>query len=1188
MKLFTNIGILSFSDTHVDLPLRWTGKFTIRNFLTDLGAIKYVYFILENAKKPPPNPSQLNRKPAEPAKSHSAVAAATEDNSAENSQELSTDAPTTSQQPEKVKDALYKELMGDDDDDDEADDEQMTTTVDNGETSQTNETAVAENTDAMEEDEEIDRPPSPRAYLFDSVPLRPGKAGFSQPQSAKNTPQPSPLKAKIAVKADRYVASPTELIRVQAERRAMFLNAAQKEREEDDSESDSDVEIEIVGLKPTSQTSKSSKLTPIPPWKMFWGPPPKPGTVAPSVTERNKRLELLIEQQERDRIAKEEERIREMLERETHRRYGRQKKSKRDGKDDQNDNNDESDSDGDYNPKEDEQQEQDVTMDEETPTIADTMDMGFEPVQDGFAEPPNDDDMSHEVFELDPLSPSSSAKRNKSAANDDENEGIRDGARLVLGLPDDDENEDVGGKDRVLVPSTAVQLAQKAAAAAAAPSGSTDDDLGKWFVDSCIPANESQDQASNVFDKLRQQDDPKQGLDDIVFETQQPSLPQAESESTSLLRPEAYLAARKDANGATTNANGVDANKKVIKKTLPAADKAKKGSLIHFFAKQPVKPQRPTLNADGTLGEDEDDQIIKVHKRKQKIIAMDDEDDEDDVVYGGDNETASNEVSEEEEEEEDADEDGENDGNDDEGSDANEVTSNSTSGSGRTSPVDADTTVVATQGEGNNVVTDTTGYLLNGKKPEAKKKNIYLEEEAEEEEDEFMGLGGMNDGDEDEDPDNNKDLEGLVIADDKLDENVEAEKVGELHRQQIAEEDQQVIEQLMQDVTTGNLFRRRRGRNNAPNEKGFDILDSDDEELILKNMRKDKWDLLVDAWDLKNKSGKEEDFDSTLDKYAASTTTAAFAKVFEVDNHRDGFLSSDDEQEDEERTKLKGKKSKATKSVLLAGGTLRKPGTLARFGVGKFGKVQQPSKAAAAPVAVEKSEKRHFLGLQESDAEDEDNPYAGADMDEYDDEDSFIDDDEDLEDGYGGRGGIDDDEDDLDIDELLINGYPSQAEKENVEDDDQQNNRLKSAKSKRLEDVFDEEDDENDDGEEGDDEEGRERSRKRKSGQAGSRETSLARLNSAKKSKLRKLLGEDDEDDVDIMKMIRDRGAVKTTVSRQDNDIPTMGGMVGMTMTKGRMMRRTMMLQESKTLNITRSAGGGGFTGKTMGFRSTK
>ncbi|KAJ3162535.1 hypothetical protein HDU88_006694 [Geranomyces variabilis] len=173
--------------------------------------------------------------------------------------------------------------------------------------------------------------------------------------------------------------------------------------------------------------------------------------------------------------------------------------------------------------------------------------------------------------------------------------------------------------------------------------------------------------------------------------------------------------------------------------------------------------------------------------------------------------------------------------------------------------------------------------------PPPQEKNIYVETEAFEEEDEFFGLGGA-DGEKDADHDAalDKDLQDLVVSDDSEVEGLN--EVLELHRKQAQEAHEKGITELLNDVTTGNL-RKRKARRNRNGGAGAGFMDDSDEDddLLLAKIRGKHLAL--------GKNGAVEEEDTPgLNAMASNPETQAFAKCFEnTCGIKEGFLSSDED-----------------------------------------------------------------------------------------------------------------------------------------------------------------------------------------------------------------------------------------------------------------------------------------------------
>lgn len=91
----------------------------------------------------------------------------------------------------------------------------------------------------------------------------------------------------------------------------------------------------------------------------------------------------------------------------------------------------------------------------------------------------------------------------------------------------------------------------------------------------------------------------------------------------------------------------------------------------------------------------------------------------------------------------------------------------------------------------------------------------------------------------------------------------------------MAEEDENIIQKLMGDVTGGGLSKRRRKAANSA--KGFDLIDSDDEELLLRNHRRNE--LGLGLWEDDNDGREVSNQLEGLQKYGAS-----FKQVLKLPN----------------------------------------------------------------------------------------------------------------------------------------------------------------------------------------------------------------------------------------------------------------------------------------------------------------
>ncbi|TPX68039.1 hypothetical protein SpCBS45565_g03335 [Spizellomyces sp. 'palustris'] len=179
-----------------------------------------------------------------------------------------------------------------------------------------------------------------------------------------------------------------------------------------------------------------------------------------------------------------------------------------------------------------------------------------------------------------------------------------------------------------------------------------------------------------------------------------------------------------------------------------------------------------------------------------------------------------------------------------------------------------------------NRAESSTTIILGAEKQ--KEKSVYVDAEAEEEEDEFFGLGGA-DGDEVGEALDHDDKD-LVVSDEEIAEGFQ--EILDLHRQQVQEEHEKEITELLNDVTTGNLRKRKARRS----ENGGFLDDSDeDDELLLARIRARGF------IEERENLGEEA---RGLEMYAANPETAAFARCFQSTCAvKEGFLSSDEDPE---------------------------------------------------------------------------------------------------------------------------------------------------------------------------------------------------------------------------------------------------------------------------------------------------
>jgi hypothetical protein len=160
----------------------------------------------------------------------------------------------------------------------------------------------------------------------------------------------------------------------------------------------------------------------------------------------------------------------------------------------------------------------------------------------------------------------------------------------------------------------------------------------------------------------------------------------------------------------------------------------------------------------------------------------------------------------------------------------------------------------------------------------------FVETEAAVEEDEFMNFGGA-DG---EEIDGQNEYDKSLLAD--SDEDIgDIKAVMELHHQKLADEDQNMVNNIINDVTSGAYRKRKSLREGG---MGLDLYDSDEEtEAILKRIRQKM------GLNYNSKTGEGVFDTNSLEILASNPKTKAFAEVFQVkEEETKGFLSSSDEE----------------------------------------------------------------------------------------------------------------------------------------------------------------------------------------------------------------------------------------------------------------------------------------------------
>ncbi|ORX90076.1 hypothetical protein K493DRAFT_357321 [Basidiobolus meristosporus CBS 931.73] len=175
----------------------------------------------------------------------------------------------------------------------------------------------------------------------------------------------------------------------------------------------------------------------------------------------------------------------------------------------------------------------------------------------------------------------------------------------------------------------------------------------------------------------------------------------------------------------------------------------------------------------------------------------------------------------------------------------------------------------------------TAASMVTQLKPRNTMHSEFIDAEAEEEEDEFGFVGG-------EDEEEDEDDEDIVIPTLDEEEEFDHEDIKQLHLQQMKEKDRKDISNLMNDIATGGLRKRR--RLGGDDGKGFDLDEdfSDEENLN----RRSRYRLIK----------RRTDTDDFLDRIAQNPETAAFARAVAVEGNDadadDPFDHVADEAED--------------------------------------------------------------------------------------------------------------------------------------------------------------------------------------------------------------------------------------------------------------------------------------------------
>lgn len=196
-------------------------------------------------------------------------------------------------------------------------------------------------------------------------------------------------------------------------------------------------------------------------------------------------------------------------------------------------------------------------------------------------------------------------------------------------------------------------------------------------------------------------------------------------------------------------------------------------------------------------------------------------------------------------------------------------------------------------------------------------KSRFVEDEAEEDEDELFAIKPVNsneDDDEEEidlddiDPEQLLELQRMIVDDRAIDGVEDSGENAKLFRQRMADHDQAMVEQLLEDITLGKLRKKRRyGGAVGTDKKGLDLdseSDSEDEEGTMREARQAAAQELL-MWQArygvqsskKAKTSAEEQGASALSRYERDPKTKAFAKAFALDNdlYEDGSDVTEDE-----------------------------------------------------------------------------------------------------------------------------------------------------------------------------------------------------------------------------------------------------------------------------------------------------
>ncbi|KAJ3354781.1 hypothetical protein HDU91_005742 [Kappamyces sp. JEL0680] len=199
--------------------------------------------------------------------------------------------------------------------------------------------------------------------------------------------------------------------------------------------------------------------------------------------------------------------------------------------------------------------------------------------------------------------------------------------------------------------------------------------------------------------------------------------------------------------------------------------------------------------------------------------------------------------------------------------------------------------------------------------------NKFIDVEAEVEEDEFMNHGGI-DG---EDVAGQNEYDKTMLADSD-EEPADLGVVLDYYQQQVAAEDQERVNTLINDVTSGAL-RKRQARDDAG--MGLDLFDEDDEaEALLRRIRAQ-----MGMGSSRKKVGEEYE-EGSLAALAANPQTQAFANCFLSQEPEQACLLSSSDEDDDKDTALS---SKIARLNAKSGLHQLRVDTIAAVSIGLFG-----------------------------------------------------------------------------------------------------------------------------------------------------------------------------------------------------------------------------------------------------------